>query len=110
MSLPITLVDGEAARTTLDDGSVDFVFLANVSHEVDDHGAALAEFARIVRPAGRLAIFEWPDVDPPPGPPTAHRVPADEVERAMRAAGWSVAGATEPVGPYEYLVIGCAPT
>jgi ubiquinone/menaquinone biosynthesis C-methylase UbiE len=110
-SLPITLVDGEAARTTLDDGSIDLVFLANVWHEVDDHGAALAEFARIVRPGGRVAILDWrADVEPPPGPPSAHRVPADEVERAMRAAGWSVAAATERVGPYEFLVIGRAPT
>ncbi len=108
-SLPITLVNGDAARTTLDEGSVDLAFMANVWHEVDDRAVALAELARIIKPGGRVAILDWrTDVEPAPGPPLAHRIPAVETERALAEAGWQVTRPTRLVGPYEYLVLGGA--
>lgn len=105
----VALVEGDAARTTLQDGSIDLVFFANVWHEVDDRDAVLAEAARILRPEGRVAILDWrTDVQQPPGPPLDHRIAAADVEQALRARGWKV-GAPDPVGVFSYLVIAGRP-
>lgn len=105
-ALPVTLVHGEATRTTLDDASVDLAFFANVWHELDDVPAALAEVSRIVRPGGRLAILEWrpQGSEGEPGPPREHRVAADDVVRALASGGWR-AGPPALVGSYHYLVL-----
>jgi ubiquinone/menaquinone biosynthesis C-methylase UbiE len=50
------LVRGEADRIPLADGSADLVFLSQVFHHLEDRGAALAEFRRVLRSQGCLAI------------------------------------------------------
>lgn len=107
--LPVMLVEGEAAHTTLKDEGVDLVLLANVWHEVDDQVAVLAEAARILRPGGRVAILDWrADVQQPPGPPLEHRIPASEVRAALRANGWKV-GTPEAVGHFSYMILAARP-
>jgi ubiquinone/menaquinone biosynthesis C-methylase UbiE len=101
---PIELVEADAARTTLAARSLDWVFSANVWHELDDRDAALAEFARLLRPGGRLAIVDWrPDVDQPPGPPLAHRVDQRRVVEQLLAQGWTDIRSAD-LGRYSYLV------
>ena len=51
----IELVRGAASKTTLPSMCADFVFVANVWHEVEDHAAALQEAARILAP-GALSL------------------------------------------------------
>jgi ubiquinone/menaquinone biosynthesis C-methylase UbiE len=107
--LPVVLVEGDAARTTLKDGSVDLVLLANVWHEVDDQAAVLVEVARILRPGGRVAILDWrSDVQQPPGPPLEHRIAAADVRGTLRAKGWKV-GAPEAVGQFSYMIVAARP-
>ena len=103
--LPVTLVEGEATRTTLADAIADVVLLANVWHELDDHVTALAEMSRILAPDGRLAILDWrDDVEQPPGPPLEHRIPPAEVTRTLEQNGWRI-DTSEPVGTYNYFII-----
>lgn len=103
--LPIETTIGEATKTTLKDASVDLALLANVWHELDDHDAALAELARILRPNGRVAILDWrPDVDPVSGPPLDHRVAPEKIEAQLRDSGWRVESSA-PVGAYHQLMI-----
>jgi ubiquinone/menaquinone biosynthesis C-methylase UbiE len=98
------LVEADAAETTLTVGSLDLVFSANVWHELDDRGAALEEFARILRPGGRLAILDWRnDVESPPGPPLDHRITARSVVENLVERGW-LAAFDVRVGAYSYLV------
>ncbi len=105
----IVLVEGEATRTTLADRGVDLALYANVWHELDDREAALAEAARILRPAGRVAILDWrPDVEQPPGPSLQHRIAAAGVEAMLRSGGWKL-DATRTVGLYHYLVAAVRP-
>jgi ubiquinone/menaquinone biosynthesis C-methylase UbiE len=103
--LPITAVNGEATKTTLNDASVDLALLANVWHELDDHPAALVELARVVRPGGRIAILDWrPDTDPENGPPPDHRIAPEKIEAQLRDGGWRVESSA-PIGAYHQLII-----
>ena len=105
----IETVHGSAAATTLPDSSCDAVLLANVWHELDEHGAVLAEARRILREGGRIAILDWrTDVPRPPGPPLEHRVPMPSVSAALAAQGW-LGAAGQPVGTYNYLVMAGRP-
>jgi len=101
----IVTLEGTASATGLADGSCDVALLANVWHELDDYAAALAELARILKPAGRIAVLDWrPDVEHPPGPPLAHRLPARAVQRFFEDYGKRV-DAVRNVGRYSYLVL-----
>jgi ubiquinone/menaquinone biosynthesis C-methylase UbiE len=102
---PIVLVEGNAAHTTLADGSVDVVLLANVWHEIDDHAAALSEATRVLRLAGRIVILDWrTDVAQPPGPPLEQRIAASAVSAMLERSGWRV-DVSEPIGMFSYLLI-----
>lgn len=102
----IHLVEGDAAATTLPDRSVDLALLANMWHEIDDHGPVLREVSRILRSGGTVAVLDWrPDVDRPPGPPLEHRIAAAEVVQTLQQDGWRVVK-NETVGTYSYLVMG----
>jgi ubiquinone/menaquinone biosynthesis C-methylase UbiE len=100
---------GAAEDTGLPDACADRVFLANVWHEVEDHGAVLREAARILRGGGRLAILDWrTDVERPPGPPLEHRVSPARTYIALEDAGWTVV-LTDDVGDYSYLMVAVPP-
>jgi ubiquinone/menaquinone biosynthesis C-methylase UbiE len=107
--LRVDCVQGDAVATTLEPAGEDLVFCANVWHELDDRPAALAEFARILRPDGRLAILDWrPDVESPPGPPLDQRIDPSEVRRTLDEHGWRVTRSSA-VGRYSYLIVAHRP-
>ena len=107
--LPIETVLGEATKTTLKDASADLALLANVWHELDDHDAALAELARVLRPNGRVAIVDWrPDASAENGPPLDHRIAREKVEERLRTNAWRVESAAM-VGAYHYLMLATRP-
>jgi demethylmenaquinone methyltransferase / 2-methoxy-6-polyprenyl-1,4-benzoquinol methylase len=55
----VHLVRGDAGRLPLADRSVDAVMVAFGIRNVEDPAAACAEFRRVLRPGGRLAILEF---------------------------------------------------
>jgi ubiquinone/menaquinone biosynthesis C-methylase UbiE len=54
----VDLVVGEASRLPLEDGAVDAAFANMVLHHAEDPEAMLREMARVVRPAGTVAITD----------------------------------------------------
>jgi ubiquinone/menaquinone biosynthesis C-methylase UbiE len=57
-SAPVRVIDGSAAALPVASGSVDAVVVAGVLCSVPDQDAALAEFRRVLRPAGELRFYE----------------------------------------------------
>ena len=102
--LPISLHHGDACSTTLPNGCVDLVLLANVWHEFDDHACVFAEARRIATRGGRIAILDWsPEYAPPPGPPADHRIPSSNVVEFLTNQGCART-VSQRVGRYAYLV------
>lgn len=100
----VTLIEGEARRTRLEDDRCDRVLVANVWHELDGRGEVLSEMRRILAPAGELFVLDWrDDVESPPGPPRDHRLSAKSVAAELESAGWSDVQ-TQPVGRFSYIV------
>jgi ubiquinone/menaquinone biosynthesis C-methylase UbiE len=58
MAASVRIVDGVADDLPLAAGSVDALVVAGVLCSVPDQGAALAEFARVVRSGGELRFYE----------------------------------------------------
>ncbi len=87
---------GSATAVDLDDGSVDAVTMFHVGMNLPDKHSAMAEFARVVRPGGAVAVYDVMRVgDGEVGYPVpwagdeSHSFVAtpDEYAEAMRAAG-----------------------
>ena len=55
---PVRVIDGSAAALPVASGSVDAVVVAGVLCSVPNQDAALAEFRRVLRPAGELRFYE----------------------------------------------------
>jgi ubiquinone/menaquinone biosynthesis C-methylase UbiE len=105
----VQLLKGEAAATTLPESCCDALLVSAVWHEVDDAEAVLAEFARILKRAGRLVLIDWnPDGMRPPGPPLEHRVHMSAVQKKLESAGWKVL-LTEKLNDSIYLVVAQRP-
>ncbi len=56
---PLAFADGDALRLPIADRAADVVSIAFGIRNVADPAAAIAEFNRILRPGGRLAILEF---------------------------------------------------
>jgi ubiquinone/menaquinone biosynthesis C-methylase UbiE len=101
----IELLKGEATSTALPNACCDVVLISAVWHEIDDAEPVLAEFARILKPAGRLVLIDWsPDGIRPPGPPLEHRVALDTVRETLTASKWKTMHA-EPLNSSVYLLV-----
>lgn len=71
----VEFIDGDAARLPFDDASVDLIRCERVFQHLADPAAAAGEFARVVKPGGRVAILDsdWETAVATPGDPELHR-------------------------------------
>jgi ubiquinone/menaquinone biosynthesis C-methylase UbiE len=90
----VQVVLGEEGHVPLPDGLLDAVVMGAVLHEFADLAASLAEVRRVLVPGGRVVAADWdrrPEQhgDAEHGPPYEHRVPREEAEAALTAAGFT---------------------
>ncbi|MGH2733078.1 MAG: class I SAM-dependent methyltransferase [Actinomycetota bacterium] len=94
----ITIRHGDALALPFEDGSFDVVWTQHVSMNIADKAALYREFARVLRPGGRLAFFDIIAGNDPPHFPVpwaddasiSHLVAEDEVGRLLEEAGFQV--------------------
>jgi ubiquinone/menaquinone biosynthesis C-methylase UbiE len=78
-------VQASAEELPFKEDSFDLVFLGHVLHEATDALEALKEARRVARE--RVVVLEWPYRDESHGPPRAHRLKPEQIERMAEAAG-----------------------
>ena len=89
------------------DQVVDVCLMATVLHDfVEDKISqeVLHEVARVLKPAGRLAIVEFKKIDGPPGPPAHIRLAPEAVGDMLAPFGFTEERLVD-VGPYNYLLL-----
>ena len=71
----VEFIDGEAANLPFEDSTVDVIRCERVFQHLADPDAAAAEFARVLKPGGRVAILDsdWETAVATPGDPELHR-------------------------------------
>lgn len=93
----ITYVQGDAMSLPFDDASFDVVSIAFGIRNVKEPARAVAEFARVLRPGGRLVILEFTR----PANPVVRAFNALYCERIMPVTATLIARDTS--GAYRYL-------
>ncbi len=81
--------------------TLDAVLLANTLFQLNDHAAALAEAARLLKAGGKLLVVDWKSIGAPFGPPTERRVSPGRIRELATAAGFTLAEEFE-AGPYHF--------
>lgn len=100
----ISLHLGIASKLPLADDAVDLTFYANIWHELDDQEATLREAVRVTAANGKIAVLDWrSDKEPPPGPPSEHRISAEAAVQFLQTNGCHRVSCYN-VGEYGYLV------
>lgn len=63
------------------DMSVEYVFISNVIHEVENKSKYFAEIKRVLKAAGYLCIIEWAKRPMEMGPPVQERISIEEIKQ-----------------------------
>ena len=85
-------------------GSVDVALLVDAYHHIDDRRAYLPTLVAALAPRGRVAVVDWKPGELPIGPrDEAHKVPAEQVVREMKSAGFEQVP-TEDILPFQYVL------
>lgn len=64
----------------IEDKSVEYVFISNVIHEVENKIKYFAEIKRVIKSNGYLCIIEWDKKAMEMGPPVEERISIDEIK------------------------------
>lgn len=82
-----TIITGEDDLKLCDE-SVNFAFIANVLHEVNDIPPMLKEVRRILKNQGKIVVLEWKKEESNYGPPIEHRIANELVVQLLQQSGF----------------------
>jgi len=91
-------------QLTLDDNTVDFLFMINLHHELDAPVKMLTECKRVLKPGGKIAISDWKKKETAGGPPLAIRYEITAVEQELNEAGFGKINSHQDL-PTNFLTI-----
>ncbi len=103
----IPLLSAENALPVAE-GSIDFILLSLLVHELDAPALSFAEMHRILKKGGTLGIVEWADVESPVGPPLAERISLPEMTALLEKGGFGVIK-DKVLGHYHYALLAGRP-
>lgn len=72
----------------LPEDSVDFAFLCNVMHEVENKKKLLLSIRKTLKKKGKIGIVEWRKEPTPNGPPVTDRLDAEELSALLTDSGF----------------------
>lgn len=79
----IELIKGKDYDTDIQDKTVDYIFLSNVLHEVEDKILFLSNYLDKLRPEGKLGIIEFKKIQAPKGPPIEHKISKKQLKEYL---------------------------
>ncbi len=84
----IEFVQSDSTEINIPSNSVEGILLVNVFHEFSAADKIIRELGRILKPGGRVYNIDWRYAAMEVGPPLAHRLPEEQVERNFASAGF----------------------
>lgn len=88
---------------------VDLVLIVNTYMYLQDRTAYLINLQRSLRPGGKVIIVDFKKKRTTIGPPSSIRVPQNEVEDQLEAAGYRLVESDDTSLDYQYVVVGQKP-
>jgi SAM-dependent methyltransferase len=85
------------------EGPIDAVLVVDTYHHIGHRIAYFRAVRDQLAPAGRVVIVDFRMGDFPVGPPDSHKLPAEQVEREMTAAGYRVCRRWDGLA-YQYAI------
>lgn len=82
-----TIITGEDDLKLCDE-SVNFAFIANVLHELNEIPPIMKEVRRILKNHGKIVVLEWKKAESDYGPPIEHRIANDLVVQLLQQSGF----------------------
>ncbi len=82
-----TIISGEDDLKLCDE-SVNFAFIANVLHELNEIPTMLKEVMRILKNQGKIVVLEWKKEESNYGPPVEHRIADSVVMQLLKESGF----------------------
>ncbi len=91
-------------NTGIEDESADFVFLATILYQVEKKENVVVEAKRIVKPEGKILIFDWRKQDVSFGPEIQRRIGQDDAKKLAAKAKLKYVGEID-AGNFHYGLI-----
>jgi ubiquinone/menaquinone biosynthesis C-methylase UbiE len=87
----------EENRFPIQDGSLDFALLVNMTHELENWRQFLKEVYRFLKPGGRMCIVDWKKRKMEIGPPLKIRFTKKRIGEVLRQTGYSQIRSLSPL-------------
>lgn len=100
----VRILRADASKTGIPSKSVDFVFLANMFHDIEEKGELVKEVKRLLKPTGIAVDLDWTKNETLFGPPFDMRITEKEVENIFREFGFTEINYFNP-DPYHYCLV-----
>lgn len=84
---------------------VDRVLMVDTYHHIGDRTAWFANLADSLAPDARVVVVDFEMGDLPVGPPDAMKIPAEQVQREVEAAGYVLERTIRDALPYQYVLV-----
>lgn len=105
MNVEVRLVEPDDPG--LAEGSVDRILIVDTWHLIENRARYAARLGRCLRAGGRVLVVDY-TLESLLGPPREERLPASDVEREFRGAGFEVELLEESL-PWQYAVVATRP-
>ncbi len=83
----------------------DFVFVNNVYHHIEQREAYFAKVLNGLKEKGKLVIIDFKNEETPHGPPLEMRIAPTQIEKELKAAGFTKITLEETVLPYQFILV-----
>ncbi|HSE56485.1 MAG TPA: class I SAM-dependent methyltransferase [Candidatus Paceibacterota bacterium] len=91
--------------SSLADASVDVVILSNILFQLDDKSGAVAEVARVLKPASKVLVIDWTESFGGLGPAPQHVFRPEQARALFEQRGLQVVTDQLPAGEHHYAIL-----